>query len=156
MRRRDFIKLLGSAAVAWPLTLRAQQSKRKRLIGVMIAYTESDPSAQYLIATLRDALAKRGWTEDNLRIETRWTGADADRIRTFAKELVDLRPDAILSHTSAVTSALAHETRTIPIVFVTVADPIASGFVGTLARPGGNMTGFMTDNSVQGGKWVQL
>ena len=102
MRRRDFIKLLGSAAGAWPLTTRAQ-SDRKRLIGVLIGYAESDPSAQSLIATLRDALAKRGWTEDNLRIETRWTGADADRIRTLAKELVDLRPDAILSHTSAVT-----------------------------------------------------
>jgi putative ABC transport system substrate-binding protein len=142
MKRRDFITLLGGAAAAWPLTVRAQQSDRKRLIGVMIGYAESDPSAQSLIATLRDALAKRGWTEDNLRIETRWTGADADRIRAFAKELVDLRPDVILSHTSAVTNALVHETRTIPIVFVTVADPIASGFVGSLARPGGNMTGF--------------
>ena len=156
MRRRDFIKLLGSAAGTWPLTVLAQQSDRKRLIGVMIGYAESDPSAQSLIATLRGTLAKRGWTEDNLRIEIRWTGADADRIRTLAKELVDLRPDVILSHTSAVTSALAHETRTIPTVFVTVADPIASGFVGSLARPGGNMTGFTVDISSVGGKWVQL
>src|SRR5471032_710258 len=101
MRRRDFVKLLGSATGAWPLTARAQQSDRKRLIGVMIGYAESDPSAQSLSTTLRGALAKRGWTEDNLRIETRWTGADADRIRTSAKELVDLRPDAILSHTTA-------------------------------------------------------
>jgi putative tryptophan/tyrosine transport system substrate-binding protein len=156
MRRRDFIKLLGSAGGAWPLTVLAQQSDRKRLIGMLIGYAESDPSAQSLIATFRSALAKLGWTEENLRIEIRWTGADAERIRTLAKELVDLRPDAILSHTSAVTSALAHETRTIPIVFVTVADPIASGFVASLARPGGNVTGFTVDISAQGGKWVQL
>jgi putative ABC transport system substrate-binding protein len=155
MKRRDFVTILGIVAGAWPLTVRAQ-SDRRRLIGVMIGYAESDPSAQSLITTLRGALAKRGWTEDNLRIETRWTGADADRIRTLAKELVDLRPDAILSHTTAVTGALAHETRTIPVVFVTVADPIASGFVASLARPGGNMTGFTVDNSAQGGKWVQL
>ena len=114
MRRRDFVKLLGSAAGAWPLTVRAQQSDRKRLLGVMIGYAESDPSAQSLIATLRGELAKRGWTEDNLRIETRWTGANADRIRTLAKELVDLRPDVILSHTSAVTSALATRRRQFP------------------------------------------
>src|SRR6266480_2974757 len=142
MRRRDVITLFGGAVAAWPLTVLAQQSDRKRLIGVLIGYAESDPSAQSLIATFRSALAKLGWTEENLRIEIRWTGADAERMRTLAKELVDLRPDAILSHTSAVTSALAHETRIIPIVFVTVADPIASGFVASLARPGGNLTGF--------------
>ena len=102
-------------------------------------------------------LAKLGWTEgSNLRIELRWGNADPDRIRTLAKELTDLRPDVILSPTTLVTGALARETRTIPIVFVNVGDPIASGFAASLARPGGNITGFTVETPEQGGKWVEL
>jgi putative tryptophan/tyrosine transport system substrate-binding protein len=128
-----------------------------RLIGVLMGFAESNPIAQSEVATFRAALAKLGWTEgSNLRIELRWVADDADRDRTSARELVDLRPDVILSHTTAVTGALARETRTIPIVFVNVADPIASGFAASLARPGGNITGFTVDTSEQGGKWVQL
>jgi putative ABC transport system substrate-binding protein len=157
MRRREFITLLGGAAATWTLAARAQQSGRMRLIGVLMGYAESDPAAQSEIAAFRGALAKLGWTESkNLRIELRWGNGDANRERTFAKELVDLRPDVILSQTTAVTSVLARETRTIPIVFVNVADPIASGFTTSLARPSGNITGFTVDMSAQGGKWVQL
>jgi putative tryptophan/tyrosine transport system substrate-binding protein len=157
MRRREFITLVGGAAATWPLAARAQQPDRMRLIGVLMGYAESDPAAQSEVAAFRVGLAKLGWTEgSNLRIELRWGAGDADKIGTFAKELVDLRPDAILAHTTAVTGALARETRTIPIVFVSVSDPVASGFAASLARPGGNITGFMADTSEQGGKWVEL
>src|SRR5262249_5483664 len=109
------------------------------------------------VAVFRSALAKLGWTEgSNLRIELRWAAGDADRIRTLAKELVDLRPNAILGQTTSVIGALARETQAIPIVFVQVSDPIANGFTASLARPGGNITGFTTDNAAQGGKWVDL
>ena len=130
MRRREFITFVGSAAaVSWPLAAHAQQPDRMRLIGVLMGYAESDSAAESEVATFRGALAKLGWTEDsNLRIELRFGAGDADRIRTFAKELVDLRPDLILANTTPVTSALARETRIIPIVFVNVGDPIASGF----------------------------
>jgi putative ABC transport system substrate-binding protein len=157
MRRRQFITLAGSVAAMWPLAARAQQSSPVRLIGVQMGYAESDPAAQSMIAAFRGALAKLGWTErSNLRIELRWGAGDADKIGTLAKELVDLRPDAILSQTTAVTGTLARETQTIPIVFVTVSDPIASGFAANLAHPGGNITGFMLDTSEQGGKWLEL
>jgi putative ABC transport system substrate-binding protein len=157
MRRRQFITLAGSVAAMWPLAARAQQSGPVRLIGVQMGYAESDPAAQAMIAAFRGALAKLGWTErSNLRIELRWGAGDADKIGTLAKGLVDLRPDAILSQTTAVTGTLARETQTIPIVFVTVSDPIASGFAANLAHPGGNITGFMLDTSEQGGKWVEL
>ena len=158
MRRRKFITLIGGAAAVWPLSARAQQPDRMRLIGVLMGYTASDPAAQSEIAAFRGALAKLGRKEgSNLRIELRWGGGgDADRIRTLAKELVDLRPDAILSQTTPMTTALARETRSIPIVFVTVADPIASGFAASLARPGGNLTGFALYESAMGGKWVEL
>jgi putative ABC transport system substrate-binding protein len=157
MRRREFITLVGGSAAAWPLALRAQQPDRMRLIGVLMAYAENDSAAPSYVAALRAGLAKLGWMEgSNLRLELRWSAGDAGKARTSAKELVDLRPDVILSHTTVVTSALARETRTIPIVFVTVADAIASGFVANLARPGGNITGLMLDNPEQGGKWVQL
>jgi putative tryptophan/tyrosine transport system substrate-binding protein len=157
MRRREFITLLGGTAFAWPLAAYAQQSDRMRLIGMLMGYAESDPAAQSEVAAFRGGLVKLGWTEgSNLRIELRWSAGDPDRMKTFAKELVDLRPDAILSQTTPVTSALARETRTIPIVFVSVSDPIASGFAANLAHPGGNITGFTIDNSAQAGKWVQL
>ena len=150
MRRRDFITLFSGAAVAWPLAARAQQAGRKRLVGVLMGYAENDPAAQSGVATFRGALAKLGWTEgSNLRIEVRWG-------RTFAKELVDLRPDVILSQTTVVTDALARETKTIPIVFVTVGDPVAIGFTTSFARPSGNITGFTAFEPTLGGKWVEL
>ena len=122
-----------------------------------MGYAESDPAVQSYFAAFRDALAKLGWTDgSNLRIEPRWGAADPDRIKTFAKELVDLRPDAILGATTPVISALARETRTIPTVFAVVADPIGSGFFASLAHPGGNITGFTTLDSELGGKWVGL
>ena len=156
MNRRNVITLIGGAA-AWPLAARAQQPDRMRPIGVLMAYVESDSTAQSWLAAFRTALAKLGWTEgSNLRIELRWSAADADRMRTLAKELIDLRPDAIFGVTTPATAALAHETRTIPIVFAGVSDP--SGFVANLAHPGGNVTGFMSGiaDPGLGGKWVEL
>jgi putative tryptophan/tyrosine transport system substrate-binding protein len=142
VRRREFITLLGSTAAAWPLVAQAKQPDT-RLIGVLMAFAESDPAAQSQVAAFRGALAKLGWTEgNNLRIELRWGAGDAGRISTFAKELVKLRPDAIVAQTTAATRALYRETRTIPIVFAVVSDPIGSGFAASLAHPGGNITGF--------------
>ena len=156
MRRREFVTLLGGT-VAWPLAAHAQQGERMRLIGVLMGWPESDPAAQSEVAAFRGGLAKLGWTEGSkLRIELRFGAGDADKIRTFAKELVDLRPDVILGHTTPVASALARDTRTIPIVFVNVADPIASGLAANLAHPGGNFTGFTVESPAQGGKWVEL
>jgi putative ABC transport system substrate-binding protein len=130
-----------------------------RLIGVLMAYAQSDLTAQSWLAAFRGALSKLGWTEgSNLRIELRWSAADADRMRTLAKELVDLRPNAIFGVTTPAIGALARETRTIPIVFAGVSDPIGAGYVDNLARPGGNITGFMSGNGdpALGGKWVEL
>jgi putative tryptophan/tyrosine transport system substrate-binding protein len=121
------------------------------------SFAESDPAAQSQVAAFRAALAKLGWTEgSNLRIELRWGAGDADRIRTFAKELVNLQPDAIVAQTTAATRALARETRTIPIVFAVVSDPIGSGFAASLAHPGGNITGFAAYDPAIGGKWMAL
>src|SRR6516225_3664002 len=127
MRRRDFIKAIVGLSVAWPLAAHAQQPGRMRLIGVLMGYAETDRAAQSWLAAFRGALTKLGWTEgSNLRIEVRWSVSDADRMR-MAKELIDLRPDAILGATTPVTGALARETRTIPIVFARVSDPSGSG-----------------------------
>jgi ABC-type uncharacterized transport system substrate-binding protein len=157
VRRRAFIALLAGAAGALPFTAGAQQGERVRRVGVLMGFAESDPTAQSWVAAFRDALAKLGWTEgSNLRIELRWSAADPERIRTLAKELVELRPDAIFDQTTPVTGALARETQTIPIVFVYVADPIGSGFAPSLARPGGNITGFTYLEPTTGGKWVGL
>jgi putative tryptophan/tyrosine transport system substrate-binding protein len=157
MRRRNFIVGLASITVAWPLAVRAQQADRVRRIGVLMGYAESDLTAQSWLAAFRAALGKLGWTEgSNLRIELRWSAGDVDRMRTLAKELVDLRPDAILGVTTPVIGALARETRTIPIVFTGVSDPIGSGFAANLAHPGGNITGFTVNDPAAGGKWVQL
>jgi putative tryptophan/tyrosine transport system substrate-binding protein len=155
-KRREFISLLGGAAATWPLAARAQQSAMP-VIGVLMGYAESDPAAQSYVAAFRGTLAKLGWTEgNNLRIELRWGTGDANRIRTFAKELVDLRPDAILGQTTPVIGALARETRTIPIVFTVVSDPIGGGFAASLAHPGGNITGFTAVDPATAGKWVEL
>jgi putative tryptophan/tyrosine transport system substrate-binding protein len=157
MRRRDFIKLFGHVAAAWPLAAQAQQPGRMRLIGVLMSYAESDPAAQSDFVAFRNALTRLGWTEgSNLRIELRWGAADPNRVNKFAKELVDLRPEAILGVTQAVTSVLASETRTIPIVFAVVSDPIGGGLVTSLAHPGGNITGFTYVDPAVGGKWVEL
>ena len=155
--RRQFIAVLGGAAVVWPLAARAQQGGAVRQLGMLIDYAESDPAAQSLVATFRDELAKLGWAEGrNLRIELRWGAADADKIATFAKELIKLQPDAIFGVTTPVIGALARETRTIPIVFAIVVDPIGGGFAASLAHPGGNITGFVAVDAALGGKWVAL
>jgi putative ABC transport system substrate-binding protein len=157
MRRREFITLVGNTVVMWPLAALAQQPDRVRLIGVLMGFAESDPAGQSEVAAIRDALMKLGWTEgSNLRIELRWSAGDPDRMTTFAKELVDLRPDAILSQSTPVINALARETQTIPIVFAAVGDPIGNGFATSLAHPGGNITGFTSLDSGIGGKWVEL
>jgi ABC-type uncharacterized transport system substrate-binding protein len=157
MKRREFITLLGGAAASWPLAARAQQPNRMRLIGVLMGFAETDPVAQRIVAAFRGALPKLGWTEgSDVRIELRWAGPDPERASKLAKELAGLRPDAILGQTTPVVKALAREMPTSPIVFVTVSDPIGSGFAASLARPGGNITGFTVDDSALGGKWVEL
>jgi putative ABC transport system substrate-binding protein len=158
LRRREFITLLGSMAVSWPLAARAQQPERMRRIGVLMGYPESDSEAQTKIAAFRDGLQKLGWTEGrNTRIDTRWaTPADAESMERFAKELVALQPDLILSSTTPTTAALLQQTRTIPIVFATVADPVGSGFVASFPRPGGNVTGFVVFEASLAGKWLEL
>jgi putative tryptophan/tyrosine transport system substrate-binding protein len=156
LKRREFITLLAGTA-AWPVAARAQQPDRVRLIGVLVGNAQSDRVAQSWLAVFLGTLSKLGWTEgSNLRIELRWSAGDADRMRTLAKELVDLRPNAILGVTTPVIAALARETRTIPIVFTGVSDPIGSGFAANIAHPGGNITGFMINDPALGGKWVQL
>src|SRR6516164_11590616 len=158
MRRREFITLLGAGAAAWPLPARAQQPDKVRRVGVSMGFPESDSQAQGYIAAFRDGLQKLGWTDSrNVWIDTRWvTPADADLMQRFAKELVALRPDLILSNTTPTTAVLLRQTRTIPIVFATVADPIGSGFVASFPRPGGNVTGFAVAEGSLGGKWLEL
>jgi putative tryptophan/tyrosine transport system substrate-binding protein len=152
MRRREFITLLGGAA-AWPLSARAQ-GERMRRIGVLMGY----PEAQSEFASFVQELQKLGWAEGrNLRTDIRWgIPADPESMHRFAKELVALQPDLILSQSTPTTAALFQETRTIPIVFAIVADPVGSGFVASLARPGGNATGFVVTEGSLGGKWLEL
>ncbi len=158
LRRREVITLLGTAAASWPFAARGQQPDRVRRIGVLMGYAESDSQAQANIAAFRDGLEKLGWTEGrNTRIDTRWaTPADAESMQRFAKELVALQPDLILSHTTPTTVALLQQTRTIPIIFALVVDPVGSGFVASFPRPGGNVTGFVTMEPTMAGKWLEL
>jgi putative ABC transport system substrate-binding protein len=156
MQRREFITLFGGAAATWPLGAHAQQLDRMRLVGVLMGYAESDPAAQSQVAAFRGAVAKLGWTEGRLRIEVRWSAGDADKMRTLAKELIGLRPDAIVGQTTPVSVALARETRTIPIVLAGIADPVGGGLAASLARPGGNVTGLTALDSALGGKWIGL
>jgi putative ABC transport system substrate-binding protein len=157
VKRRAFITLLGSAAAAWPLAARAQQGERVRRIGVLMAYAESDREAQTVVTAFRDGLQKVGWTEGhNIRIDIRWAAEVRELMQQFAKELVALQPDVILSQTTPTTAALLHQTRTIPIVFATVADPVGSGFVVSFPQPGGNVTGFNVSEPTLAGKFLEL
>jgi len=154
MKRREFITLLSGAAVTWPLSSLAQQPERTRRIGVLTGAGESDPQGQSEITVFRQALQSLGWTGRNVRIAYRWADGDVSRMRTFAKELIALQPDAVLAVTTPVVAALADETRTVPIVFVRVSDPL--GFVSSLAKPSGNITGLSNFEPSVAGKWVQL
>jgi putative ABC transport system substrate-binding protein len=156
IRRREFIPLLGGAA-AWPLAARAQRADRVRRIGVLIGRDENDPEGKAYVSAFIQALADLGWTVGrNVRMDFLWTGADINRIRARARELVGLQPDVILTDTTPTTVALQRQTRTIPIVFAGVADPVASGLVPRLDRPGGNITGFAILEPSLGGKWLEL
>jgi putative ABC transport system substrate-binding protein len=158
MRRRDFITLLGGTAAAWPLAARAQQPGGLRRIGVLMAATADDPEYQPRIGAFQQGLAALGRIDGrNLRVDTRWAGTNADDIRKHAVELAALAPDAIVGGSGTTTVApLLQATRTVPIVFVVVIDPVGAGFVSSLARPGGNATGFLMFEYGQSGKWLEV
>jgi putative ABC transport system substrate-binding protein len=156
IRRREFITLLGGAA-AWPLAASAQQPARMRRIGVLMYSDENDPVWKPYVSAFTQAFAGLGWSDGrNLRMDLRWPGPDISRIRTLAQELVGLQPDIILTTGTPPTTALQRETRTIPIVFVNVSDPVASGIVARLDRPSENVTGFANFEATLGGKWLEL
>lgn len=157
MRRREFISLLGGAVVAWPLKARAQQGERIRRVGVLMGYAEDDRESQSWLAAFKQRLTALGWTEGrNLRIDTFWAAGDISRATAFAKKLLTLQPEVILSNTTPVTEALHRETKKVPLVFLNVSDPIGSGFVESLPRPGGNVTGFINLESSLVEKWLEL
>ena len=156
MRRREFITLLGGAA-AWPLGARAQQTIQMRRVGVLMAYEESIAEAQAWVAAFREGFRKLGWTEGgDFQIDVRWATGDKATIARFAKEMVASQPDLILSSSTPTTAALLEQTRTIPIVFGIVSDPVGSGFVASFPRPGRNATGFTNFEPTMGGKWLEL
>jgi len=156
MRRREFITVIGAAA-AWPLAARAQQPARMRRIGVLMSQSPDDPNALAWISAFAQGLQERGWTiGGNVRIEYRWGGGDLDRFRKYAAELVALSPDVIVATAGSIVGALQQVSRTVPIVFVTTIDPVGGGWVESLARPGGNATGFATYEFSMSGKWLEL
>jgi ABC-type uncharacterized transport system substrate-binding protein len=155
--RREFITLLGSAAVAWPRSARAQQGDRMRRIGVLMNTASDDPEAQARIAAFRQELQRLGWTDGrDVRIDYRWGAGDAGRFHRYAEELLALAPDVILASATPSVQALQQVTRTVPIVFANVGDPVAMGFVDSLARPGGNTTGFTPLDFGFAAKWLEL
>ena len=157
MRRRDFITLFGGVAAVWPLSARAQQPERMRLIGILLPADVNDPVFQARLAAFQQELAQLGWTVGrNVRIDTRWATTNPAEIRRHAAELVALAPDVILSTGDSTVPPLLQVTRTVPIVFPVVNDPIGAGYVETLARPGGNVTGFMLYEYSIGVKWLEL
>jgi putative tryptophan/tyrosine transport system substrate-binding protein len=157
MKRREFVTLLGGAAAAWPLAARAQQAERMRRIGVLINLSESDSAEQRVVLAFRQGLQKLGWEDGrNARIDMRWGTGDPQRYRKYADELVALTPDAILAATTATVLALQQASRTVPIVFVGVIDPVGSGLVASMARPGGNATGFTVFEYAISAKWLEL
>jgi putative ABC transport system substrate-binding protein len=155
LRRRDFISGLGAAA--WPLVARAQQGDRMRRIGVLMPTDENSPEGKARVSAFTQALTGLGWTDGrNMRMEVRWGGGDTNRIQVLAQELVGLQPDIILTGATVAAAAVQRETRTIPIVFTNLGDPVASGVVPRLNRPGGNITGFALFEPTLGGKWLEL
>src|SRR5712691_3422208 len=160
MKRREFITLLGGAAtssVAWPLAARAQQPGGMRRVGVLMNVAADDPEAQARNAAVLQGLQELGWTVGrNVRIDYRWAAGDADRLRRYAAELVALAPDVVLASGTSTVGPLLRATGTLPIVFAGVADPVGAGFVDSLARPGGNATGFISFEYGLSGKWLEL
>ncbi len=155
--RREFITLLGGAAAAWPVAARGQQDQRMRHIGVVTVLAENDATTKSNLQHFRDALAALGWTGGkNVRFTYRYSGGNPERARAFAKELVELQPDLIVAHATPVAAAFHQATRALPIVFVSVTDPVESGLVASLARPGGNMTGFTNFEFAMGAKWLEV
>lgn len=157
MRRREFIAALGSTAAAWPLAVSAQQAERKRRIGVLLNFRLDDAEGRARVTAFGQALQELGWIEgDNVRTDTRWAGDDAELYRLYAEELVALAPDVILAGSSPSVAALQRATSSVPIVFAFVVDPVGAGFITTLARPGGNTTGFTAFEYSISGKWLEL
>jgi len=156
LKRREFITLLGGAA-AWPLAARAQQAERMRRIGMLMTLAADDPQGQARVAAFQQALQQLGWSDGrNVRIDIRWHENDADRARRYAQELIALVPDIFLADGTVSVTALQHVTRTLPIVFANVADPVGAGFVDSLSRPSGDITGFMGFEYGFSGKWLEL
>ena len=157
MKRREFIALLGGAAAAWPLAVRAQQPSQMRRIGMLTGFSSDDPGGQARLTAFAQGLQQLGWTVGrNVRIETRWGAGDAERYRRHAAELVALAPDVILVGGGSILAAVQNATRTVPIVFVSVTDPVGAGYVASLARPGANTTGFTLFEYGTSGKWLEL
>jgi putative ABC transport system substrate-binding protein len=157
MRRRDFITLVGGAAAGWPLAARAQQADRMRRIGVLMAQVADDPEGQTRLTAFLQGLRELGWTDGrNVRIDTRWNASNADEIRKYAADSVALAPDVILAGGTPIVAALQPAIRAVPIVFALVTDPVAAGFVKSLSRPSGNITGFMNFEYGTSGKWLEL
>src|SRR4051794_4705894 len=156
MKRRQFIALVGAAA-SWPFLAHAQQTERTRNIGVLMGYAQGDREGQAFVTAFREGLQKLGWTEGrNVQIDVRWGAGSAEPTEQFARELVALKPDLIVSHSTVTTAAILKQTRTIPVVFANLTDPIGSGFVASLPRPGGNATGFVNMEDSMSGKWLEL
>jgi ABC-type uncharacterized transport system substrate-binding protein len=157
MRRRDFIKVIGGAMATWPFAARAQQPERVRRIGLLIQLAENDPEGQARVVAFREGLQKLGWKiGDNLQIDYRWGTSNDERARAAAAELLRLAPDVILANSTVALRAVQQATRTVPIVFTTVIEPVAQGFVASLAHPGANITGFSYLEPSVGGKWLDL
>src|SRR5712691_2954109 len=157
MKRREFITLLGGAAAAWPLAARAQQGERMRRIGILMNLSADDPIGQARLATFLQELQAAGWAQDrNVRIDTRWAAGDAERLRKYAAELVALEPEVVLAWATPAVVSLQRVSRTVPIVFVGVIDPVGSGLIASLARPGGNATGFILFEYALATKWFEL
>ncbi|OKO75211.1 ABC transporter substrate-binding protein [Bradyrhizobium sp. NAS96.2] len=158
MRRREFLGVFGSTAIAWPLAARAQHAERIRRIGMLMVHREADPEFKNYLDAFRQGLQKLGWVEGgNIRIDTRWGALDDAEVREqSAKELLALQPDLILTQNTPPTASMLQQTHTIPIIFVIVADPVGSGFVASLPRPGGNVTGFTVMEATTAGKWLEL